>query len=91
MSRSGRNAPKIATPRGRPFANGNPGRPSGSKNRTTRLAAALLEGKCDKLLAAFMHPLTVPRRKSRRSRDPFLSTRDCRRGASSPATSQRVG
>jgi uncharacterized protein DUF6285 len=44
-----------------------------------------------KLLAAFMHPLTVPRRKSRRSRDPFLSTRDCRRGASSPATSQRVG
>ena len=44
-----------------------------------------------KELAAFMHPLTVPRRKSRRSRDPFLSTRDCRRGASSPATSQRVG
>jgi len=42
-------------------------------------------------LTAFMHPLTVPRRKSRRSGDPFLSTRDCRRGASSPATSQRVG
>jgi predicted ATPase len=42
-------------------------------------------------LTAFMHPLTVPRRKSRGSRDPFLSTRDCRRGASSRATSQRVG
>ncbi len=42
-------------------------------------------------LAAFMHPLTVPRRKSRRSRDPFLSRRDCRRGAPSPATSQKVG
>jgi hypothetical protein len=92
MSRSdGSGAPQIPDARGRPFAKGNPGRPQGSKNRTTLLAAALLEGKCDKLLAAFMHPLTVPRRKSRRSRDPFLSTRDCRRGASSPATSQRVG
>jgi len=51
MSRSGRNVPKVAAPRGRPFANGNPGRPTGSKNRTTLLAASLLEGKCDKLLS----------------------------------------
>jgi hypothetical protein len=50
MSRSGRNVPKAATSPGRPFAKGNPGRPTGSKNRTTLLAAALLEGKCDKLL-----------------------------------------
>ena len=50
MSRSGGNVPKSATPRGRQFANGNPGRPQGSKNRTTLLAASLLEGKCDKLL-----------------------------------------
>ena len=50
MSRPDRNMPKVATPRGHPFANGNPGRPQGSKNRTTLLAAALLEGKCDKLL-----------------------------------------
>jgi hypothetical protein len=50
MSRSGRNVPKAATSPGHPFAKGNPGRPTGSKNRTTLLAAALLEGKCDKLL-----------------------------------------
>ncbi len=50
MSRSGRNVPKVATPRGRPFANGNCGRPQGSKNRTTLLAAALLEGEAEALL-----------------------------------------
>jgi hypothetical protein len=35
---------------GRPFANGNPGRPPGSKNRTTLLAAALLEGQAKELV-----------------------------------------
>ena len=51
MSRSdGPDVPQVPTTIGRPFANGNPGRPQGSKNRTTRLAAALPEGKCDKLV-----------------------------------------
>ena len=30
--------------RGRPFAKGNPGRPKGAKNETTRLVETLLEG-----------------------------------------------
>ena len=55
MSRSdGPDAPQvptqIPTTIGRPFANGNAGRPPGSKNRTTVLAAALLEGEAEKLL-----------------------------------------
>jgi len=37
-------------PRGRPFANGNPGRKPGSKNRTTLVAAALLEGEAEELV-----------------------------------------
>ena len=37
-------------PRGRPFANGNPGRKPGSRNRATLLAAALLEGKAEDLV-----------------------------------------
>ena len=36
--------------RGRPFANGNPGRKPGSKNRATLVAAALLEGDAEELL-----------------------------------------
>ena len=51
MSRSeGPDAPKNPDTRGRPFANGNPGRPPGSKNRTTLLAAALLEGEAEELV-----------------------------------------
>ena len=51
MSRSdGPDAPQVPTTIGRPFANGNPGRNPGSKNRTTLLAAALLEGEADELL-----------------------------------------
>ena len=34
----------------RPFANGNPGRKPGSKNRTTLVAAALLEGEAEELV-----------------------------------------
>ena len=41
---------QIPTTRGRPFPNGNPGRPPGSKNRSTLLAAALLEGKAEELV-----------------------------------------
>ena len=38
---------QVPAPRGRPFANGNPGRKPGSKNRTTLVAAALLEGEAE--------------------------------------------
>lgn len=43
---------KISLPavRGRPFANGNPGRRTGSKNRTTAVAQALLEGEAEALV-----------------------------------------
>lgn len=41
---------KVVAPRGRPFAKGNPGRPQGSKNRITLLAAALLESETEELL-----------------------------------------
>jgi hypothetical protein len=33
--------------RGRPFQQGNPGRPKGAQNRTTRLIEALLEGEAE--------------------------------------------
>jgi Family of unknown function (DUF5681) len=36
-------------PRGRPFQRGNPGRPRGSKNRTTRLLEELMVGEGEKL------------------------------------------
>ncbi len=36
--------------RGRPFVAGNSGRPSGSRNRTTLVAAALLEDETDELV-----------------------------------------
>src|SRR5208282_2142242 len=51
MGRSeGSGAPQIPNTPGRPFGNGNPGRPRGSKNRTTLLAAALLEGEAEELV-----------------------------------------
>jgi hypothetical protein len=37
-------------PRGKPFEKGNPGRPPGSKNRTTQVAAALLSGEENELV-----------------------------------------
>jgi hypothetical protein len=40
----------VPAPRGRPFANGNPGRKPGSKNRTTVVAEALLEGEAEELV-----------------------------------------
>jgi hypothetical protein len=39
-----------AAARGRPFSNGNPGRKPGSKNRSTLLATALVEGEKEALL-----------------------------------------
>jgi hypothetical protein len=44
------NMPKDVRTRGRPFQQGNPGRARGSKNRTTTLAAALLEGEAEGLV-----------------------------------------
>ncbi len=41
---------QVAATRGRPFINGNPGRPPGSRNRTTVLAEALLDGEAEVLL-----------------------------------------
>ena len=41
---------QVPATRGRPFANGNPGRKVGSKNRTTLVAAALLEGEAEQLV-----------------------------------------
>jgi len=51
MSRSGGSgASQIPNTPGRPFADGNSGRPRGSKNRSTLLAAALLEGEAEELV-----------------------------------------
>ncbi len=51
MSRSeGSGAPQIPNTPGRPFAKGNPGRRRGSKNRTTLIAASLLEGEADEIV-----------------------------------------
>ena len=44
------NATSALAPRGRPFANGNPGRKRGSKNRTTIVASALLDGEAEELV-----------------------------------------
>jgi hypothetical protein len=43
-------ASQVSATRGRPFANGNPGRKPGSKNRTTLVAAALLDGEAEELV-----------------------------------------
>ena len=40
--------------RGRPFRPGNPGRPPGSKNRTTRLVEELLAGEAEKVTRKFI-------------------------------------
>ena len=40
--------------RGRPFRPGNPGRPPGSKNRTTRLVEELLAGEAEKMTRKFI-------------------------------------
>lgn len=51
MRRSSRpDLPPSLAQRGRPFPKGNPGRKPGSKNRSTLLAAALMEGEIEALL-----------------------------------------
>jgi hypothetical protein len=41
---------QVPATRGRPFQDGNPGRKPGSKNRTTLVAAALLESEAEELV-----------------------------------------
>jgi hypothetical protein len=43
-------AEEVAAPRGRPFAKGNGGRKLGSRNKTTQIAAALVEGEAKALV-----------------------------------------
>ena len=50
MSASARPATARTEPRGRPFINGNGGRPRGPKNRSTLVLAALSEGEKNALL-----------------------------------------
>jgi len=51
MDKSTRPATRqVPTTRGRPFAHGNPGRRLGSKNRTSLITAALLEGEAEELV-----------------------------------------
>src|SRR5262245_11671240 len=40
----------VNKPRGRPFKPGNPGRPPGSKNKTTRMAEQLAEGQAEQVV-----------------------------------------
>jgi hypothetical protein len=40
----------VRKPRGRPFKPGNPGRPPGSKNRTTQLVEQLAEGQAEQII-----------------------------------------
>jgi hypothetical protein len=47
---SGASPQQHAKVRGRPFAKGNGGRKPGSKNRTTQLAEALLEGEAEEIV-----------------------------------------
>jgi hypothetical protein len=47
---NGPDSARIPANRGRPFAKGNPGRKPGSKNRSTQLEAALIEGEKEALL-----------------------------------------
>ena len=41
---------QVPSQRGRPFANGNPGRKPGSRNRASVVAAALLEGGAEEMM-----------------------------------------
>ena len=41
---------QVPSQRGRPFANGNPGRKPGSRNRASVVASALIEGEAEELL-----------------------------------------
>jgi hypothetical protein len=40
----------VHKPRGRPFKSGNPGRPPGSKNKTTRMVEQLVDGQAEQLV-----------------------------------------
>ena len=51
-----KSTPKV---RGRPFQSGNPGRPIGAKNRTTRLVEQLMEGDAEKIGRKFIELATA--------------------------------
>jgi hypothetical protein len=53
--------PKKVSPkvRGRPFQPGNPGRPLGAKNRTTRLVEQLVDGEAEKIARKFIELATA--------------------------------
>jgi hypothetical protein len=48
--RQSNGAAQVVTPRGRPFPKGNSGRKAGSRNRTTLIQRALLDGDAEELL-----------------------------------------
>jgi hypothetical protein len=50
MRQSDDQASHVPATRGRPFTNGNSGRKPGSRNRTTLVAAALLDGEAEELV-----------------------------------------
>jgi hypothetical protein len=50
MSESNRATPQVVPARGRPFEKGNSGRRPGSKNRSSLVSAALLEGEAEELV-----------------------------------------
>jgi hypothetical protein len=41
---------ELTKPRGRPFEAGNPGRPPGSKNKTTRMLEQLIDGQAERVV-----------------------------------------
>ncbi|ACL55661.1 DUF5681 domain-containing protein [Methylobacterium nodulans] len=49
MSRKSAEGTQAGKPRGRPFTAGNPGRPRGSRNKTSLAVAALLDGEAEAL------------------------------------------
>jgi hypothetical protein len=55
----------IRKPRGRPFKPGNPGRPPGSKNKTTQLLERLAEGEAEQIMQKLLE-------KAKAGNDPSL-------------------
>jgi hypothetical protein len=66
----------VPTTRGRPFANGNPGRKRGSKNRTTIVATALVDGEAEELVRKAVELAKAGRSESVPSHNRFLQRRE---------------
>src|SRR6516225_5337941 len=67
--------------RGRPFQPGNPGRPPGSKNKTTRLVEQLVEGDAEKLSEKCSNSL----RRAMFNASNIASTASCQSAAVGPS------